>query len=289
MADLPSLNWWELRWKEIAALDRGKTLVIQPTGAIEQHGPHLPLDVDIFNSSQIATRAVARARELGMDSVFVAPPIWWGTSPHHLAFPGTISLRMETMSDLLIDIASSFAAHGFYRMLWLNGHGGNQGVLTATALRCSEVVGITPAVVSYWQLIRDALREIGESANGGMGHACEMETSVQLHLRGERVAMETASTDIPRQLTAYSCVDFRNSGPVMMPWDFLRDSKEGTMGDPTLASSDKGRRIVDAAVDRVVDLSRELLALKDEELLSGKAGRTLQHEAQARTAEGLPG
>lgn len=281
MTDEPSNNWWELRWKEISELDREKTLIIQPTGAVEQHGPHLPLDVDIFNSSQIAFRAAARARAEGLGSVFVAPPIWWGTSPHHLAYPGTISLRMETMSDLLIDIAASFAAHGFYRILWLNGHGGNQGVLTATALRASEEVGITPAVVSYWMLIRDALREIGESANGGMGHACEMETSIQLHLRGGRVAMGAAATDLPRQLTSYSCVDFRNSGPVMMPWDFMRDSKEGTMGDPLQASADKGRRIVDAAVEKVVDLARELLALPSTDLLAGRAGRELRAGAAA--------
>lgn len=282
MSDELSNNWWEMRWKEIAGLDREKTLIIQPTGAVEQHGPHLPLDVDIFNSSQIALRAAAKARAERIGSVFVAPPIWWGTSPHHLAYPGTISLRMETMSDLLIDIAASFAAHGFYRVLWLNGHGGNQGVLTATALRASEEVGITPAVVSYWMLIRDALREIGESANGGMGHACEMETSIQLYLRGERVAMDAASTDLPRQLTSYSCVDFRNSGPVMMPWDFMRDSKEGTMGDPLQASREKGRRIVEAAVDKVVDLSRELLALPSKDLLSGKAGYALRQSEAAR-------
>jgi creatinine amidohydrolase len=266
---------WELRWNEVAALDRRSTLIIQPTGAIEQHGHHLPIDTDIFNSTNIALRAAAAVNARGAGKVLVAPPLWWGTSPHHLAYPGTISLRMETMSAVLVDICASLAKHGFYRILFLNGHGGNVGVLTATALRISEEVGITPAVASYWGLIRDTLRSLGESANGGMGHACEMETSMQLHFRAERVALDQARLDMPRQLTSFSCVDFRDPGPVMIPWDFMRDSKTGAMGDPTKASGDKGGKIIDAAVDRVVALAGELLALTAEDLHSGPAGEAL--------------
>ena len=80
---------WELRWNEIAAMDRHATLIIQPTGAIEQHGHHLPVDTDIFNATQIALRAAAEANAKGGGRVLVAPPLWWGTSPHHLAYPGT--------------------------------------------------------------------------------------------------------------------------------------------------------------------------------------------------------
>src|SRR5262249_11747062 len=141
---------WELRWNEVAELDRDRTLIIQPTGAIEQHGHHLPIDTDIYNSTQIAMRAAEKARAAQIGAVLVAPPMWWGPSPHHLAYPGTISLRLQTMSDLLVDICASLVRHGFYRFLFLNGHGGNIGVLAATALRISEEIGVSPAVVSYW-------------------------------------------------------------------------------------------------------------------------------------------
>lgn len=269
MSSIPSYKFWELRWNEISALDRDSTLIIQPTGAIEQHGHHLPIDTDIHDSSEIAFRVAERALTAGIGNVLVAPPIWWGTSPHHLAYPGTISLKMSTMSDLLVDIVASFWKHGFYRILFLNGHGGNIGVLTATALRISEEVGISPAVVSYWQMVKDTLREIGESPIGGFGHACEMETSIQLHLRSERVDMAQAGPDMPRHLTSFSCIDFRESGPVMIPWDFARDSQTGAMGDPSTATSEKGRQIVEAAVTRILDLSRELLLLGEADLRCG--------------------
>jgi creatinine amidohydrolase len=264
-----SFRLWELRWNEVSALDRHSTLIIVPTGAIEQHGHHLPVDTDIYNSTQIATRAAERCRDAGVGPVLVAPPVWWGTSPHHLAYPGTISLRLQTMSDLLVDICASLWRHGFYRILFLNGHGGNIGVLTATALRISEEIGISPAVASYWQLAKETIKKVGESPKGGMGHACEMETSLQLFFRGERVAMEQAGPDMPRQLTSFSCIDFRDPGPVMIPWDFVRDSKTGAMGDPTRASVEKGRAIAEAAVERVVALARELLALREDDLRAG--------------------
>jgi creatinine amidohydrolase len=273
MAMPSSTKIWELRWNEIAELDRDKTLFIQPTGAVEQHGHHLPIDTDIHNSTEIALAVAARAREAIEGAVLIAPPVWWGTSPHHLAYPGTISLRMQTMSDLLLDVCSSLHGHGFYRVLFLNGHGGNIGVLAATALRIAEEIGFSPAVVSYWMLIKDTLREVGDTAKGGMGHGCEMETSLQLHLRHDRVAMDQAGPDMPRQLTSFSCIDFRDPGPVLIPWDFRRDSRTGAMGDPTTATEEKGRRIFSAAVDKVYELSRELLALKQSDLRTRLQGQ----------------
>jgi creatinine amidohydrolase len=85
-----------------------------PTGAIEQHGPHLPIDTDIFNTPAIS-EGIVKGFLQSENSVLVALPVGWGTSPHHLGFPGTLSLRMGAMSNILVVPISSMLRHGFYR------------------------------------------------------------------------------------------------------------------------------------------------------------------------------
>jgi len=131
-----AFKFTELNWQQIDKLDRDKTIFLLPTGAIEQHGPHLPVDTDIFNSNALVESVAASFKS----NVIALPPIWWGTSPHHKGYPGTISLRLETFHHLLTDIFSSLTAHGFYRFLVLNGHGGNAGILTASTADLSETL-----------------------------------------------------------------------------------------------------------------------------------------------------
>jgi creatinine amidohydrolase len=242
-----SARWSDLSWPEIDALDRDRTVLLLPTGAVEQHGPHLPVDTDIHNAFELALRTAGASAT----PIVVLPPVWWGMSPHHMGYPGTISLRLETYSALVVDICAAVAHHGFRRVLIVNGHGGNVAILGASALRISEELGLFVGVVSYWQLIVSQLRAIGASEPGGMGHACEMETSLQLHLRPELVSMAAARKDVPRPLTRYSAIDFRDPGPLLIALDFRRDSSEGVMGDPSLATHEKGGAIADAVVDEL--------------------------------------
>lgn len=251
---------WEYTWQEIDKLDRDHTLILIPTGAIEQHGPHLPLDTDIFNATAIS-ESVANSFLHSEKRVLVAPPIWWGTSPHHLGFPGTISLRNETLSNIVVEVITSLLPHGFYRYLLINGHGGNAGILTATVSRISHDLGISVPALSYWTMIKKTLIEIGESPIGGMGHGCEMETSLMLHLRPELVRMDLAEKEMPNELTNWSCIDFRAGGPVGIPLDFRRDSKNGVMGDPTLANALKGERIFIDATQAIATFVEEFMAL----------------------------
>ena len=263
MTSTQRISWEKLSWPQIDALDRDTTTLIIPTGAIEQHGPHLTVDTDIYNADSIA-RAVAKGVE--KQRVLVAPPIWWGTSPHHLGFPGTISLQNETFTNILIDTISSLKPHGFYRFLLLNGHGGNIGNLTATVSKIGEELGISIPALSYWQTITDVLIEVGESEIGGMGHACEMETSLALYLRPEEVDMSKAIIDMPSQPTPWSCIDFRQPGFLNIPLDLKRDSKAGIIGNPLLASAEKGARIFSAAVERISAAIDGMAHLKKENL-----------------------
>ncbi len=244
-------QWGTLTWREIDKLDPDRTIFLLPTGAIEQHGPHLPIDTDIFNSNSLVN-AVAKnwkTTDQTIDSKVIAlPPIWWGTSPHHKGFSGTISLRIETFHSLLSDIFSSITQHGFYRFLIINGHGGNAGILNASTGELSESLGVSIPTYSYWQSIISTLIELGESEIGGMGHACEMETSLALYLRPELVNLNELRQDLPKSRLALSCIDFRQPGFLGIPLDFRRDSREGVMGDPTLATKEKGQRIFNDAL-----------------------------------------
>ena len=261
------IEWEKLSWSQIAELDRDTTTIVIPTGAIEQHGPHLTIDTDIYNADAIS-RAVAQ--RVSNQRVLVAPPIWWGTSPHHLGFPGTISLKNETFTNILMDTVSSLKPHGFYRFLIVNGHGGNIGNLTASVSKIGEELGISIPALSYWQTITDVLIKVGESEIGGMGHACEMETSLALYLRPEDVDMSQAIIDMPNQPTPWSCIDFRQPGFLNIPLDLKRDSKAGIIGNPLLATKEKGELIFNAAVDRISQAISGMAHLTKRELTTSR-------------------
>lgn len=261
------IAWEKLSWSQIAELDRDATTVVIPTGAIEQHGPHLTIDTDIYNADAVA-RSVAQRVE--GQRVLVAPPIWWGTSPHHLGFPGTISLKNETFTSIVMDTIASLKPHGFYRFLFINGHGGNIGNLTATVSKIGEELGISIPALSYWQTITDVLIKVGESEIGGMGHACEMETSLALHLRPDDVDMSKAILDMPLQPTPWSCIDFRQPGFLNIPLDLKRDSRAGIIGNPLLATAEKGEIIFEAAVDRIAQAITSMGALKKKDFTTSR-------------------
>ncbi len=262
-----STKLWELNWTQVMALNPDRTLIVLPLGSVEQHGHHLPLETDICCSSEFSFRLANQMHALPEEgTVLVAPPVWWGTSPHHMSYPGTISLSLTTMSTLITEICGSLIRHGLYRILMVNGHGGNSGIMQATSLRISEELGVSVPCTNYWQFpkVREALRRIGDSEPGGMGHACEMETSIVMNFRPKEVDFAQAVPDMPRDLTSYSQIDFRNPGSVMFPWDFGRDSDTGAMGDPTLATVEKGQEIIQAVDEELLQLAKEILALPKE-------------------------
>jgi creatinine amidohydrolase len=262
-----SLRWSDMSWPEIDALDRDRTVLLLPTGAIEQHGRHLPVDTDIHDGYELSVRAAAASSV----RTVVLPPVWWGMSPHHMGFPGTISLPLETYSALIRDICAAVSHHGFRRVLIVNGHGGNVAILGATALRMSEELGLFVGALSYWHLIGRQLLEIGTSELGGMGHACEMETSLQLHLRPELVSMADARKEMPQPLTPFSGIDFREPGAITIPLDLRRDSTHGVLGDPTVATPDKGAAIAEAVLG---ELARAIEAFASASLALHDAPRS---------------
>jgi creatinine amidohydrolase len=252
----PKFLWNEMNRLEIAKAQKAGSMVIIPAGSIEQHGPHLPVDTDINSSYEIAKRAA-----LKREDVLVCPPVWFGYSPHHMGFQGTITIRLETFLSLFKDICDSLYQHGFRKMLILNGHGGNRALVNMVVNDFMRTHRTKILAASYWDLAAQEIRNIRKSELGGMGHACELETSVQLYLRQHLVDTNQVSKETWNPKTrfgiSFGIKDLLDSGSVSIGFDFSESAPKGIMGDPTVASADTGEKIVAAVVNRLVDLLEE--------------------------------
>jgi creatinine amidohydrolase len=241
------MRFEELSAPEIEALDRETTVIVLPIGAVEQHGHHMPVGTDSLLAQAVSLDAASRMP----GRVAVMPPPWYGFSAHHMHFAGTVALQPSTMIALIEDIVASIIAHGFRRILVVNGHGGNSGVIDVAAAQLGHRFHgkARIACLTYFQLARDAIAKLRESKPGGMGHACEFETSMMLHVRPDLVAMDRAVTKYPDPGSCFLTTDLIGSSAVRTYHDFSDLSESGTFGDPSLASAEKGRRFHAAMVD----------------------------------------
>jgi creatinine amidohydrolase len=245
------MNWQELRSSEIGALSRD-TLVVMPVAALEQHGPHLPVGTDSLIAEGI-TSALDREFE---GQLLILPVQRLGCSEHHMAYAGTLTLEHETFKDVALEVLTSMVRQQFRRFLILNCHGGNQsigGVIAETAglrWRDAEVV-----FTSWWRVAADRLRKVMEGSFPSVGHACEFETSLMLAFHPNLVKMALAVDDglpSPAKLLQFDLL----GGPaatLTRPMD--RITQHGVYGRPTLATAEKGRRIL----QEIVAALRELI------------------------------
>lgn len=118
------IEWRKLRADQLRERARRDAMVILPVGSIEQHGPHLPVEVDSMLGETVALRAAARLA--ATEPVLVLPMLWTGLSEHHMSFGGTITLELATFTAVIEDICRSIVRHGFRRIVLLNGHGQRQ-------------------------------------------------------------------------------------------------------------------------------------------------------------------
>jgi creatinine amidohydrolase len=237
-----------LTWPEVKKLKLASRIVVLPLGSFEQHGPHLPLTTD----SDIVT-AVARGLEQErFHKILCLPTLWPGHSTHHLFFPGTLSVSQMPYIQLVIELGRSIIKMGARKVFLLNGHGGND-VPVRAALRelKTEFPKANFVFASYWNLAQQSIKQIRESELGGLGHACEMETSIMLHLHPERVKQKRGRRDGPRHADSYRKADMQYGRPIYFVNEFHEISKTGTVGDPELASAAKGKQFLNGIIREV--------------------------------------
>jgi creatinine amidohydrolase len=238
----------EMTWPEAKQAVAEGRVAILPTGSTEQHGPHLPLSTDT-----ICCYSVCKAVAKGIPSdCVVFPPVWYGFNEHHSDFPGTLWVDWQPFVGSMISIGRSAAHHGFRKLVIVNGHGSNTPFTQVAARKITNTTGAVCASLNYWDFGREAISRVRESSwPGGMAHACEFETSLMLHLAPELVQMEKAVKDMNFQKSKYIYWDLQGAavgGTASFMDHFSRMSKSGTMGDPTLATQEKGKVLFDEIV-----------------------------------------
>ena len=238
----------DLTWPAVQRLSKDTPLVF-PVAALEQHGQHLPL----FTDSLLLSEIVRRASERLGDRVLWAPLLWLGNSDHHLDFPGTLSAAPRTYLDILDGFLDNFIQHGFRRLVFLNGHGGNdvpgRQAVFEIRQRYRQRSDLLLLFGTYWMLGSKPWKN-PDLHQTQMGHACEWETSMILrlapHLVGDVKPLETVGHG-----GAFE--------PAFRGWTTKDRTACGHIGAPQLATAEKGEALFRVFTDDVVRFLEQVI------------------------------
>lgn len=243
----------EMTTREAAdAVARG-TIVLIPAGALEQHGPGMALGTDLFRAEAVVAEVASNLA----GRVVVGPSVPLGVSPHHMAFPGTVTLTTGTFAAVVREYVTSLHQHGWTRFLVVTGHGGNNATLTTVA---QDLLVSHPGVQLAWS----PLTSLAGAAVAAMepsavhGHSGEAETAQMLHIAPHLVHTDRLEpgTTTPDQLDDVSRTARRHAQPALtLPYDRL--SANGVLGDPRRATAEDGAAIVQAIVGRITTFLEE--------------------------------
>ena len=254
----------EMTWQDVKALDPN-TVVVVPFGAMEQHGAHLPLETDAW----IATELARRLDERCDNQLLVVPTQWLGLSTHHMSFSGTITASVETYLSLATEIIGSVVQAGFGKILVLNSHGGNVSALDVVLTKCRlQFPKARIVLVTYWNAATQQLSEIRQSPLGGMGHACELETSLLLAGKPSVVKTDRAHPDGRWSSSEFLGKDMLAGGAAGVSRSFAEISRDGGVGDPQTASAEKGRQFFNAIVGQLAKLVSDLETGRIDDMIS---------------------
>ena len=259
----PSRFWADLTTREFAQLDPVRTIAVLPVAATEQHGPHLPLSVDtVLADGVVAATLPHLPDEL---NVLFLPTQAVGLSPEHMQFPGTLTLKAETVIQLWTQLGESVARAGINKLVLLNSHGGQVGVMDIVARDLRARLGMLVYSVNWFNL--PLLDAQGKDINAQFSaeehrfgiHAGEVETSMMLALNPERVQMALAqnfhSTSKDR---AEKFPILGNGKSAKLGWQMQDYNPAGAVGNAAAATAAKGQAVVDAAGRSLADMLAEI-------------------------------
>ena len=251
-------HWEKLTWPEIEERLKIVDTAILPCGAIEQHGPHLPVDIDYFDAVYLANRVAEACSD---PKPFVLPPIPFGVSYHHDEFKGTLSVTNDGLSRFVYDLGMSLAHNGIKKLIILNGHGDNAPTLSYAAQMINRDARIFVCVETGETSDPDLYDLIGTHNDI---HAGEIETSTTLAIRPEMVQMDKAVNETLKFGSDY--LDYTSERGVSWYVRTKKISESGVMGNATVATAEKGKQMWDLMVDHLVRFIEVIKRSKLEEL-----------------------
>ncbi|WP_127584256.1 creatininase family protein [Paenibacillus koleovorans] len=242
-----SIYYSEHTREQLTRLAKEGAMVVVPLAATEQHGPHLPVAVDSLITEYIVERAVRQAN--CPFPLLIAPLLAIGCSEHHLQYGGTLSWSSGTYLRMLQEIGESLAADGFRRLLFLNGHGGNEAIMRQAATDLAVGHELWVAAASYWAIAGGALHQAGADADGIVpGHAGQFETSLMLAIRPELVDRSR----IPAEHPVVPWIGSGGPGVFLGKHDRLT-GRDGFTDASAKATAERGAVYLQLIVDRVAD------------------------------------
>jgi len=252
---LKSHWWWDLTTQDFAELDPARVVAVLPVGAVEQHGPHLPVRVDAAINAGIVARAVALMPADCM--ALILPMTAVGKSDEHLAFPGTLTLSHETLARVWYELGECVHRAGIRKILFLNSHGGQPQLLEIVCRDLRVKLGMF-AVSAMWSHLIDLDELFGAEENRHGIHGGQIETSMMLHLHPDLVDMKRAENFVPLSVEIERESDLlAPEGGARFGWQAQDLHPKGACGDATKATAELGKITVERA-------ARRLLALIDD-------------------------
>jgi creatinine amidohydrolase len=242
------MKFAEMTWPELRQLDRSGTLVLAPIAACEQHSRHLPTFTDSMLCGAVSERVEANLSS----RVLLLPVQWLGASDHHLPFGATLSASLDTHITMICEILGALLDEGYPRVMILNGHGGNIDTLHVALRRLQpRYKNCLLTGASYWELAEREIAALCDGPRKSVGHACEVETSMVMHLRPDLVRTKEIEDDVEEVPDALS--------GLFVAKDMWQRTDHGAVGYPERASAEKGRRLLDAIVTRVTKVAEAVL------------------------------
>lgn len=255
---MKSIYFEKNTWVDLQEIIKEDPVVLLPYGTIEEHGPHCPIGTDYILAKKIGKGIAEKCKELNIP-VLVLPAIWTGYSQKIMyKWPGTMSLKIENVINILYDTCSSLIRMGLKKIIVIDNHGHHGGAFNVAIRKIHDDFGVGVPITSPATLTKEIYAKIRKSKPGGSAHAGEWETSLDMYF-GEPVEMSRAvAYDNLKYNTNFINGD-NFTGDKKVWWStWVREKSEsGTFGDPTEASPETGKILYEECIKLYIEFIRE--------------------------------